>query len=153
MQVNIVCVGNLKEKFWCDAVSEYSKRISKFCNFNIIQIKEENIEDKNLIQKALDKEAEQILKYLKGYIVVLDIKGKNFSSEELAKTMGDVMQISSTITFVIGSSFGLSNIVKEKANLKLSFSLLTFPHQLFRVMLVEQIYRVFCIMNNIKYHK
>ena len=153
MQVNIVCVGTLKEKYWIDAIQEYSKRLSKFCNFNIIEIKEQNITDINLVSKALEKESEDILKNLKGYIIVLDINGKVLSSEELAKTISDIQQISSTITFVIGSSFGLSEKIKQRANLRLSFSKLTFPHQMFRVMLAEQIYRAYTIINNIKYHK
>ena len=153
MQVNIVCVGTLKEQYWVDAIKEYSKRLTKFCNFSIVELKEENITDMNLVSKALQKESEEILKHLKGYIVVLDIAGKNISSEELAQKIKDVQQNYSTITFVIGSSFGLSEVVKQKAHFKLSFSKLTFPHQMFRVMLCEQIYRAFCINNNIKYHK
>ncbi len=153
MQVNIVCVGTLKEKYWIDAIQEYSKRLSKFCNFNIIEIKEQNITDINLVSKALEKESEDILKNLKGYIIVLDINWKVLSSEELAKTISDIQQISSTITFVIGSSFGLSEKIKQRANLRLSFSKLTFPHQMFRVMLAEQIYRAYTIIKKIKYHK
>ena len=153
MQVNILCLGSLKEQFLVDAVKEYSKRLSKFCKFNIIELKEENITDLNLVTKSLEKESEEILKHLKGYVVVLDILGTNISSEQLAQKLSDVQQNYSTITFVIGSSFGLSETVKQKAHLKLSFSKLTFPHQLFRVMLCEQIYRAFCINNNIKYHK
>ena len=153
MQVNIVCVGSLKEQYWVDAVKEYSKRLTKFCNFNIIEIKEENITDFNLVDRALQKEGEEILKHLKGYVIVLDINSKMLSSEELATHISNVQQNYSTITFVIGSSYGLSEIVKQKANLKLSFSKLTFPHQMFRVMLTEQIYRAFAILNNIKYHK
>ncbi len=153
MQVNIVCVGSLKEQYWVDAVKEYSKRLTKFCNFNIIEIKEENITDFNLVDRALQKEGEEILKHLKGYVIVLDINSKMLSSEELATHISNVQQNYSTITFVIGSSYGLSEIVKQKANLKLSFSKLTFPHQMFRVMLTEQIYRAFSILNNIKYHK
>ena len=154
MNINIITVGNLKEKYWVDAVGEYQKRISKFCNLTITEIKEQNISDANLINLALQKEAEDILKRLKGYVVIMDIQGKSISSTELADKVTEITNNgNSTITFVIGSSFGLSEKVKEKADLKLSFSKLTFPHQLFRVMLLEQIYRAFSINNNIKYHK
>lgn len=154
MQINILTVGNLKEEYLKQAYNEYVKRLSKFCTLNTIELKEENITDKNLIAKALETEADEIIKRLKGYIIVLDINGKSLTSEQFAKTISDVsVQGYSQITFVIGSSFGLSEKVKQKAHLKLSFSALTFPHQLFRVMLVEQIYRAFAINNNIKYHK
>ncbi len=154
MQINIITVGSLKEEYLKQAVNEYSKRLSKFCSLSITELKEENITDKNLIQKALETEAEEIIKRLKGFVVVMDIKGKSLTSEQFAKTLSEQMvQGFSQFTFVIGSSFGLSEKVKEKANLKLSFSALTFPHQLFRVMLLEQIYRAFAINNNIKYHK
>ena len=153
MQSNIVCVGTLKEKYWVDALNEYSKRMQKFANFNIIELKEENISDLNLINKALQKESEEIQKYLKGYIIVLDIDGKMLSSEEFALKIADIQQNYSTITFVVGSSFGLSDAIKQKAHFRLSFSKQTFPHQMFRVMLADQIYRAFCINSNIKYHK
>lgn len=154
MQINILTVGNLKEEYLKQAYNEYVKRLSKFCTLNTIELKEENITDKNLIAKALETEADEIIKRLKGYIIALDINGKSLTSEQFAKTISDVsVQGYSQITFVIGSSFGLSEKVKQKAHLKLSFSALTFPHQLFRVMLVEQIYRAFAINNNIKYHK
>lgn len=154
MQINILTVGNLKEEYLKQAYNEYVKRLSKFCTLNTIELKEENITDKNLIAKALETEADEIIKRLKGYIIVLDINGKSLTSEQFAKTISDVsVQGYSQITFVIGSSFGLSEKVKQKAHLKLSFSALTFPHQLFRVMLAEQIYRAFAINNNIKYHK
>ena len=154
MNINIITVGTLKEEYLKQAIKEYSKRLSKFCSLNIVEIKEENVTDKNLINKALNNEADEIMKYLKGYVIVMDIKGKSLSSEQFAKTISEQMvQGYSQITFVIGSSFGLSEKIKENANLKLSFSALTFPHQLFRVMLLEQIYRAFAINNNIKYHK
>ena len=154
MQINIITVGNLKENYWISAVNEYTKRLSKFCNVNITEIKEQNITDSNLISQALEKEAEEIIKKIKGYVIVLDIQGSLLSSNQLAQKIDEIMlNGNSTITFIIGSSFGLSDKVKEKADFKLSFSKLTFPHQLFRVMLLEQIYRAFAINNNIKYHK
>ena len=156
IKINIVTVGNLKEKYLIECEKEYQKRISRFANINIIEIEEEKL-PKNYsdadISKCLVKESIKIEKYLSGYIVVLDVKGKNLSSEEFAKKINEINLNFDTITFVIGSSYGLSENIKEKANLLLSFSKMTFPHQLFRIMALEQIYRAFTINNNILYHK
>ena len=156
IKINIVTVGNLKEKYLIECEKEYQKRISRFANINIIEIEEEKL-PKNYsdadISKCLVKESIKIEKYLSGYIVVLDVKGKNLSSEEFAKKINEINLNFDTITFVIGSSYGLSENIKEKANLLLSFSKRTVPHQLFRIMALEQIYRAFTINNNILYHK
>ncbi len=154
--INIISVGNLKEQYLKDAVGEYEKRLSRFCKLNLIELKEKTFhqESEQLAEKTLQLEAEEIIPQLKGFVVVLDKSGKNFSSEEFADLIGNVaLKGESVISFVIGSSFGIHQSVKEKANLLFSFSRLTFPHQLFKVMMLEQLYRAFTINNNIKYHK
>ncbi len=159
LTVNIICVGNLKEKYLKDAVDEYKKRLSAFCKFDIIEIAEQRLSDKpseSEINSALEKEAEKIMqKVPKGSAVIpMAIEGKQLSSEKLADTVSDfALKGFSSISFIIGSSFGLSQNIKSKANLLLSMSKMTFPHQLARVMLCEQIYRAFSIINHTKYHK
>ena len=159
LTVNIICVGNLKEKYLKDAVDEYKKRLSAFCKFDIIEIAEQRLSDKpseSEINSALEKEAEKIMqKVPKGSSVIpMAIEGKQLSSEKLADTVSDfALKGFSSISFIIGSSFGLSQNIKSKANLLLSMSKMTFPHQLARVMLCEQIYRAFSIINHTKYHK
>lgn len=159
LTVNIICVGNLKEKYLKDAVDEYKKRLSAFCKFDIIEIAEQRLSDKpseSEINSVLEKEAEKIMqKVPKGSAVIpMAIEGKQLSSEKLADTVSDfALKGFSSISFIIGSSFGLSQNIKSKANLLLSMSKMTFPHQLARVMLCEQIYRAFSIINHTKYHK
>lgn len=155
IKINVVAIGDIKEKYLLDAIKEYSKRITRFANLNIIEIKENNpaSNSEKDIKSALKKDAIEIEKHLSGFIIVLDILGKQIDSIELSKTIEKITQTNSTITFVIGASNGLSDEIKSKANLKLSFSLMTFPHQLMRVILLEQIYRAFTILNNIAYHK
>lgn len=159
LTVNIICVGNLKEKYLKAAVDEYKKRLSAFCKFEIIEIAEQRLSDKpseSEIKSALEKEAEKILqKAPKGSAIIpMAIEGKQLSSEKLADSVSDfALKGFSNISFIIGSSFGLSPNVKSKANLMLSMSKMTFPHQLARVMLCEQIYRAFSIINHTKYHK
>ena len=155
IKINVVAIGDIKEKYILDAIKEYSKRITRFANLNIIEIKENNpaSNSEKDIKSALKKDAIEIEKHLSGFIIVLDILGKQIDSIELSKTIEKITQTNSTITFVIGASNGLSDEIKSKANLKLSFSLMTFPHQLMRVILLEQIYRAFTILNNIAYHK
>lgn len=159
LTVNIICVGNLKEKYLKDAVDEYKKRLSAFCKFDIIEIAEQRLSDKpseSEINSSLEKEAEKIMQKIpKGSAVIpMAIEGKQLSSEKLADTVSDfALKGFSSISFIIGSSFGLSQNVKLKANLLLSMSKMTFPHQLARVMLCEQIYRAFSIINHTKYHK
>lgn len=158
LNVNIICVGSLKEKFFTDAVNEYKKRLSRYCKFNIIELSEEKINDQETqaqIEKTLEKEGEKILaKIGKGdYCIAMCIEGKNLSSEELSKKLEEVSLTHGTVDFIIGGSWGLSDEVKKRADFKLSVSKMTFPHQLFRVMLSEQIYRAFTISTNAKYHK
>ena len=156
MNINIVCVGNIKEKFIEQAIQEYKQRISKFANVNIVEVKEEKL-TKNYslkdVEICVEKESEKILNQLKGYSILLDIDGKMLSSVELAKKMENIFLTNSTINFIIGGSYGVSEKLKNSVNFRLSFSKLTFPHQLFRVNVLEQIYRAFTIINNITYHK
>ncbi len=151
MTINLVCVGNLKEKFSKDEQNEYLKRLSAFCKFNVVEIKEQNqLENANLI---LEKEGEEICKKLKGYVILCDIESKQMSSPDFALKLQNIMQENSTITFVVGGSFGVSEKVKAKCNETVSFSKMTFPHNLFRIMLLEQIYRSFMISAGKSYHK
>lgn len=150
--IKIVCVGKLKENYLKEAVFEYTKRLGKYTKINIIELNDVSNTDINSIIK---KEEEEILKNIdsKDYIIVLDINGQNIDSLEFAKKISNTFINYSNITFVIGGSYGLSEKIKDMANYRLSFSKLTFPHQLFRVMLLEQIYRAFKINNNEEYHK
>ena len=155
IKIKIVCVGNLKEKYLLDAQTEFKKRLGKFCKLEIIECLESKIEDlhEKSIIKTLENEAINIKKHLSGYIVVLDVLGEQKSSIEFAKNINSICQNYSQITFVIGSSYGLSQNIMDMANFKLSFSKFTFPHQLMRIILLEQIYRAMCINNNVTYHK
>lgn len=155
IKVSVVCVGKVKESYFLDGISEYKKRLSKYCEFTITELKEENFDkvDDSLINIIKKREAERILPNLKGYVIVTDINGKKTSSTELAsllKTKGDEIGV---ITFVIGGSYGLDQSVKDKADYKISFSDMTFPHTMFRLMLTEQVYRAFTIINGSNYHK
>lgn len=143
LAVNIVCVGTLKEAYLRDAVKEYEKRLSRFCKLNIIELPE----------STPDKESVYILKNCKGYKIALCVEGGQMPSEKLAQTMENICMRDSAITFMIGSSTGLSQSVKDAADLQLSFSQMTFPHQLMRVILLEQVYRAFTIINHVQYHK
>lgn len=151
LKINLVCVGNLKDRFFIDASNEYAKRLSRFCELKITELKEYTNMDS--IQQTKEKEGEEILKNVKGYFVLLDVKGNQISSEDFAETIANISIAYSEITFVIGGSNGVSEEVKQRANQNLSVSKMTFPHRLFRVMLLEQIYRAFTINNNIAYHK
>ena len=159
LKVNIICVGKIKETFFREAIDEYSKRLNSYCSLNIIEIKDEKIpnnssEKENQIIK--EKEGNNILSHIKkdSYVICLDLKGKQFTSEEFSQKINNIStNISSSISFIIGGSLGISQNVLKKANESISFSKMTFPHQLFRVILLEQIYRAFKIMNNETYHK
>ena len=144
--IKIICLGKIKEKYLEDLINDYLKRINKYHKIELIELKDED----NLL-----KEEENIKKYLKPneYIITLEIEGKNYTSEEFATILDKTFINYSTITFIIGSSLGLSNNIKSLSNLKLSFSKLTFPHGLFRGILLEQIYRAFKINNHETYHK
>lgn len=150
--IKIVCVGKIKEKYFKDAINEYIKRIGKYTKLEIIEI---NDLDRLNITDILKKEGESILKHIKDrdYVVTLEIEGIKMNSIELASKIDNMLFKNSNITFVIGGSYGLSDEVKNRSNFKLSFSDFTFPHQLFRVILLEQIYRSFKINNNESYHK
>ena len=150
--IKIICLGKIKEQYLNDAIKEYTKRISKYHQVEIIELDDVGIND---IKVALKKEKENILKVLnkKDYIITLEIEGKEESSLEFAKRLNNIFIENSNITFIIGGSYGLDDDIKALSNYKMSFSKLTFPHQLFRVMLLEQIYRAFKINNNEEYHK
>lgn len=150
--IKIVCVGKIKEKYFKDAINEYIKRIGKYTKLEIIEI---NDLDRLNIADILKKEGEAILKHIKDrdYVVTLEIEGIKMNSIELASKIDNMLFKNSNITFVIGGSYGLSDEVKNRSDFKLSFSDFTFPHQLFRVILLEQIYRSFKINNNESYHK
>ena len=150
--IKIVCVGKIKEKFFKEAINEYSKRLTKYTKMEIIEVDDINSDD---INQILSKERDLILKHInqKDYVITLEIEGKEITSPDLAKRIDNILTINSNITFIIGGSYGLHTDIKDKSNLKLSFSKLTFPHQLFRVILLEQIYRSFKIINNESYHK
>lgn len=150
--IKIICVGKIKEKFFKDAVAEYTKRISKYSKLSVVEVDDVNADN---IEIILSKEKELILKSInsKDYIITLEIEGNKFSSTELANKIDNILSINPNITFIIGGSYGLHSDIKRISNLKLSFSDLTFPHQLFRVILLEQIYRLFKIKNNESYHK
>ena len=159
MNITIIALGKLKEKYLTDAISEYSKRISAYGKLQIIELNPVRLSEspsQTEIDNALSKEAEEIKKKIpnNSYVFSLCIEGKEKSSEAFAKAINDAaINGKSNITFIIGSSFGLSPEIKSLSDFKLSFSPMTFPHQLMRVMLLEQIYRAFQINNNGKYHK
>ena len=149
MNITIVCIGKLKEKYWQDAASEYIKRLSRFCKLSVCELAESKTDSK-------EDESKEILSRLpKGaYVIALDVGGKKMSSEGLAKKIADLaLEGRSDICFVIGGSNGFDDSVRNAADLRLSFSDFTFPHQLMRVILLEQIYRSFKIINNEVYHK
>ncbi len=156
--VSIISVGTIKEDYLKSALTEYKKRISQYARVDEISIKEEKISDEEnptQIKKALEAEGEKIISAIPegAYKISLCIEGRSYSSEELAKIIGDACDTKGKIAFIIGSSHGLSSAVKDACDLRLSFSKLTFPHQLMRVILCEAIYRSFTIINHKKYHK
>ena len=149
--IKIITVGKIKEKYFTEAVNEYLKRLSKYTKIDLIEVKDEDFD----ISKTLLKEKESIMKYItdKDYIITLEIEGEELDSISLSKKINDTLNNNSNITFIIGGSYGLHDDIKKMSNYKLSFSKLTFPHQLFRVILLEQLYRSFKIINNESYHK
>lgn len=157
--VQIICTGKLKEEFWRSAAAEFEKRLSRYCSLSIKELPEVSLPENPSaaqIDSALKKEGEAILKEISkdSFVCALCIEGKEFSSEEFADKIERLAASGmSKLTFIIGSSFGLSDEVKERCHLKLSFSKMTFPHQMFRVLLLEQIYRAFSILGGGKYHK
>ncbi|MBR5555976.1 23S rRNA (pseudouridine(1915)-N(3))-methyltransferase RlmH [bacterium] len=156
MNIKVIALGKLKEKFLKEGIDEFQKRLTPYASFEIIELTPVEIKDENLVQKALDEEAQKILSYVKpqSYVITLEINGKMLSSEEFAKKINDLtFDGVGEIIFVIGSSCGLSPIVSNRANFKLSFSKMTFLHQFARLILVEQIYRAFKIIKGETYHK
>ncbi len=154
MNISLICVGKVKEDFYRNALSEYSKRLSAYCSFNIIEVDDEP--DSAGAETAMKKEADRILKCIKPgmYVITLEIKGKKLSSESFSEKLSDLLVGGkSDIAFVIGGSNGLDESVRSISDYALSFSDMTFPHQLMRVILSEQIYRAFRIMRNEPYHK
>ena len=158
MNVRFITLGTLKEAYWRDAAAEYEKRLGAFCRFEMIQLKEERLSDspsQKEIENTLQKESERILAQIppRAYCVAMCVEGKQLSSEELAEKIESVSAHTGDICFIIGSSFGLAPEVKSRADLRLSVSKLTFPHQLMRVVLLEAVYRAFNIQKGTKYHK
>lgn len=158
LTVQIICVGKLKEAYWRDACAEYAKRLQAFCRFSIFELPESRLPENPSpaqVASALKSEGEKLLAASSGSArIALCIEGKSLSSEQLAEKM-DAMSVNgaSSFSFLIGSSFGMSEEVKQAADFRLSMSPMTFPHQLARVMLCEQVYRAFQISHNGKYHK
>lgn len=158
LNVNIICVGKLKESYLRGAVEEYSKRMKPLCKLSIVELQEERVGENPSpaeIKKTVDAESDRILQKLgkSDYVVAMCIEGKNISSEELSRKLEEIQQLAGTVDFIIGGSWGLSDALKARADFKLSMGRMTFPHQLFRVMLLEQIYRAFQISKGTKYHK
>ena len=156
IKINVIAVGKVKEKYFADGINEYAKRLFRFCDFKITEIAEENYSkaDAGLIEVIKQKEGERILANLKGYVFVMAIEGCKFSSESFAKTIKTLTDKGEgVITFVIGGSYGVADSVKRRADKLISFSDMTFPHTLFRLMLTEQIYRAFAINDGSPYHK
>ena len=148
-------MGDIKEKYLTDAINEYSKRISRFANLNIIQLKENVAKSNSELDtiNALKKDAQELTKHIKGYPICLDVQGEMISSEQFAKKIEKTSLTNSEITFIIGASNGIHQDIKDLCKEKISFSKMTFPHQLMRVIFLEQLYRAFTILNNISYHK
>ena len=159
IHINIICIGKIKETFFKDAILEYSKRLSKYCILNISELPDEKIPN-NVSEKEINiiknKEASKIINQLKNdsYIICLDPNGKQYSSEDFSKKIDNITLTGySSITFIIGGSLGISKELLHMSNEQVSFSKMVFPHQLFRIILLEQIYRAFKISNNETYHK
>lgn len=160
INIKIICIGKMKEKSMKEVLDEYIKKLSKFARLDIIELADEKIPDNAKtaeISKIKEIESKKVLNTIdkigKTYVFVCDPNGKQLNSIEFADTIESSLLLNSTLTFVIGGSLGLSDTLKQKANKLISFSKLTFPHQLFRVILAEQIYRAFKIINNETYHK
>lgn len=158
MNITILCIGKLKERYWSEAVQEYSKRLGKYCSLTINELKEEKADNASAAEEAAVKEAEgkNLLRQIKkeSYVIALEIQGKELTSEALSEKI-EALGVSgkSDLVFLIGGSLGLSDEVLTRADFRLSFSKMTFPHQMMRVILLEQIYRSFKIIRNETYHK
>lgn len=150
--MKIICVGKIKETFFKDAIKEYEKRLSKYVNLKIIEVQDYDL---GTPEQNLEKEKIGIMKHIdqKDYVITLEIEGKMITSEEMSKMIEKTQMTNPNITWIIGGSNGLHEEIKQRSNYALSFSKLTFPHQLFRIILLEQIYRSYKIKNNESYHK
>lgn len=158
LSIEVICVGKLKENYLKDAMQEYVKRLSKYCKLIITELPDEKIPDKinnTIMNEIKNKESDQIIKHLKkdSFVICLDLKGKQFSSEEFSESIQNLSMKTSHITFIIGGSLGMSEKLLNLANQKICFSKMTFPHQLIRVFLLEQLFRAFKIANGETYHK
>lgn len=155
VKINIVCIGKVKDKYIRDGIEEFSKRLSRYANFNVVELSEED--DNKGIESAISKETERIMNVInkksQSYNILLDLKGKQKSSEEMAELLEKITIQKSEINFIIGGSNGVGDELRRIVDFRLNFSLFTFPHQLMRLILAEQIYRWISINNNIKYHK
>lgn len=158
LNINIICVGKLKEDYLKQAISEYSKRLSKYCNLNFIELQDEKLPNKlnsSIIEEIKNKECSKILEHIKkeSFVFCLDLKGKQYTSEEFSKEIDNIaLNFNSSITFIIGGTLGLTDEVLNKSNKLICFSKMTFPHQLIRVFLLEQLFRAFKISHNETYH-
>lgn len=157
LHIDCICVGKLKEDYLKNAILEYSKRLSKYCIFHIVELQDEKVPS-NLSEaeklKIIEKESNNILANIKenSYVIALDLNGKQYTSEEFSEKIEQITQYSSHITFLIGGTLGMSNQLLSRANELISFSKMTFPHQLIRVFLLEQLFRGFKIQHNETYH-
>jgi len=158
LHIDIICVGKLKEKYLKDAVDEYCKRLSKYCNLNIIELPDEKLptnDSNKLFLEIKNKECERISSHIKkdSYVIALDLTGKQYSSEEFSKRIDNISLINGNVTIIIGGSLGMTEQFLNSVNEKICFSKMTFPHQLIRVFLLEQLFRAFKISNNETYHR
>ena len=158
LTIQIICIGKLKEEYLKSAICEYSKRLSRYCKLEILELPDEKIQEKlsiNLAEEIKSKECNNIIRHIKkdSYVIALDLKGKQYTSEDFASDIETVSMTSSHITFIIGGSLGLTEELLDLCNEKVCFSKMTFPHQLIRVFLVEQIFRAFKIINGEVYHR
>lgn len=158
LTIQIICVGKLKEAYLKSAIEEYSKRLSRYCKLDMIELPDEKIPEKlnvNLSDEIKSKECDNILRHIKkdSYVIALDLKGKQFTSEEFSSEIEKISMSSSNITFIIGGSLGLTSELLNLCHQKICFSKMTFPHQLIRVFLLEQIFRAFKISNGETYHR
>ena len=156
IKIKIVCVGKIKENYLTQGISEYLKRLSGYCNVEILELKDEKIGSNNSEEKIKEIESNRILEKIndKDYVVLLDLRGKELNSEEFASKMDNLISAGTgNYCFIIGGSLGVSEMLRKKANFLFCFSRLTFTHQMVRLLLLEQIYRAFKINNNETYHK
>lgn len=157
LHINLICIGKLKETYLKDAIQEYSKRLSKYYSFQIIELPDEKLPDTlnpSIVSQIQDIESEKIFAHIpkNSYIISLDLTGKQYTSEEFSEKIENIKISNSNLTFIIGGSLGLNSKLKSLSNEKICFSKMTFPHQLIRVFLIEQIFRAAKIANNEKYH-